>query len=132
MTLSDLKRVAPAKRQLIAMRQRIAKVEAALKSPVTYTIGGVKITTAYGRTLESSFAYLEKLKHIYVQRLIELEEHVKYVSEWIMAIEDPITSEAFYNRYILGHTWEQVSYKVRGNTPDSLRMRCSRYLQKEG
>lgn len=64
------------------------------------------------------------------------EERVKKSSEihaFILGIEDEQTRRAFYLKFVLCLSWEEVGQRLGGgNSAASARMRVVRYLKKEG
>lgn len=59
---------------------------------------------------------------------------VQEVETWINTVPDPIVQKAIRLRYMDGAVrpdWSSVANKVRGNSPDGIRMAVTRFLQKK-
>lgn len=56
----------------------------------------------------------------------------KHLEQYIAGIRDSFTRQIFTYRFVRGFTWAKVAQLVGGgNTPDSVRMACRRYLRSE-
>ena len=71
---------------------------------------------------------LMALAEHYEQRLDEIQHETAELVAFIEGIEDPITREAFTMRYVRGLNWVQTAHRLRGVTPDSIRMAHNRLL----
>ncbi len=55
------------------------------------------------------------------------------IVDFIKDCKDSLVSQAMYNRYLCGKSWEQVSLALGGYcTADCIRKMVERYLQKKG
>lgn len=57
-----------------------------------------------------------------------LEQKRDEIERFIEGIEDNLTRRIFTMRFIKGYSWARVAYRTN-NTPDSVRMRCKRYMK---
>ena len=75
--------------------------------------------------------------------IVDLEERIAYlkktiaaeegdISAWIGSIDDILTRQIFRLRFLCGLPWADVAQTVGGrNTASSVKMVCSRYLDKQ-
>ena len=56
-----------------------------------------------------------------------IKERVR-LERWIAAITDSLTRQVFTARFVEGLTWAEVADYVGGNTEDSVKKICYRYL----
>ena len=88
--------------------------------------GGGSMLSVQERTIER----LEKLRNIYAYRLEKYISEKVAVEEFIGGIDDVLIQQIFILRFVEGYKWFRVAMEIGGgNTEDSVRMACKRYLE---
>ena len=59
----------------------------------------------------------------------QASEELRRLTEWIDTIPDPMTHEIFRLRFEECYTWNGVAHAIGGNTEDSVKKMCYRYLK---
>ena len=131
MTLKELSQLYYLNREIEMDRQRLQELE--LKAlPGAQVITGMPRTSGVTDNVGMCAAEIADLRGIieakHQQCLYERNRLERYIS----SIDDSLLRQIFTYRFINGLPWEQVASCVRGgNTKDSVRMMCYRYLSKE-
>jgi len=74
---------------------------------------------------------ISKLKKQLQRRIDKLLNLMKETNEYINNIDDSLIRQIISLKYVDGLTWEQVAASIGGgNTPDSVRKMCNRFLEK--
>ena len=131
MTLKELSQLFWLKKEIALHQQRLAEIRAAMQSPKAQNLSGMP--KGGGRNLievqTEEILRLEGMIDKLEQRC--REERVKLES-YIETIEDSHTRQIFLYRFEYGLTWVQIALKVGGgNTDDSVKKTCYRYLRKK-
>lgn len=72
------------------------------------------------------------LRTVIVEKQRRCIQEQKNLEQYIAGIRDSLTRQIFTYRFVRGFTWAKVAQLVGGgNTPDSVRMACRRYLRSE-
>ena len=88
--------------------------------------GGGNMLSVQERTVER----LEQLRSIYAYRLEKYISEKVEVEKFIDGIDDVLIQQIFILRFVEGHKWFRVAMEIGGgNTEDSVRMACKRYLE---
>lgn len=131
MTLKELSQLYYLNREIEMDRQRLQELE--LKAlPGAQVITGMPRASGVTDNVGMCAAEIADLRGIieakHQQCLYERNRLERYIS----GIDDSLLRQIFTYRFINGLPWEQVAACVRGgNTKDSVRMMCYRYLSKE-
>lgn len=82
---------------------------------------------------ERAVERLERLRRMYEYRLERYQKELIEVEAFIDGIDDVLTQQVFILRFVKGYRWSKVAMEIGGgNTEDSVRKVCSRYLEKHG
>lgn len=82
---------------------------------------------------ERAVERLEHLRRMYEYRLERYQRELIEVEAFIDGIDDVLTQQVFILRFVKGYSWPKVAMEIGGgNTEDSVRKVCSRYLEKHG
>ena len=75
---------------------------------------------------------IKRLQRKLKRRIGELMDAVEEAEEHIQSVDDSLTRQILSLRYVNGLPWEQVAACIGGgNTADSVRMACDRFLAKD-
>lgn len=128
MTRKELSQLYYLRREIASDRERLAKLEAAATavSPSSSGMPGGKGKVSDKTALATEIADLRAL----IRRKINREEdELLQLMSFIDSIDDSLTRQIFTARFVDGLSWAAVAMKVGGgNTPESVRQLCSRYL----
>lgn len=58
----------------------------------------------------------------------DLAESARRIERYVESIEDTWTRVLFRLHYVNGLSWSETAHAVGGNTKDSVRMACKRYI----
>lgn len=82
---------------------------------------------------ERAVERLEHLRRMYEYRLERYQKELIEVEAFIDGIDNVLTQQVFILRFVKGYRWSKVAMEIGGgNTEDSVRKVCSRYLEKHG
>lgn len=82
---------------------------------------------------ERAVERLEHLRRMYEYRLERYQKELIEVETFIDGIDNVLTQQVFILRFVKGYRWSKVAMEIGGgNTEDSVRKVCSRYLEKHG
>lgn len=113
--------------------RQIREVIRSLGELTGVNLGG---TPAGGNRLsvqERAIERLEHLRRMYEYRLERYQKELIEVEAFIDGIDDVLTQQVFILRFVKGYRWSKVAMEIGGgNTEDSVRKVCSRYLEKHG
>lgn len=73
---------------------------------------------------------LAKRRDVLKEQLAATWAEYDSLSRELDSVNDPLARQALVLRYREGLTWRQTAHRMPGNTPDSLRAMCKRYLAK--
>ena len=80
---------------------------------------------------ERAVERLEHLRRMYEYRLERYQKELIEVEAFIDGIDNVLTQQVFILRFVKGYRWSKVAMEIGGgNTEDSVRKVCSRYLEK--
>lgn len=82
---------------------------------------------------ERRLLQLERLAGELIRDIEKCEERRKRIEEYIAAIPDSRTRSVFVLRFLRGMSWRMIALRLGGgNTSDSAKKICYRYLKKAG
>lgn len=82
---------------------------------------------------ERTVERIEHLRRMYEHRLEMYLKEKNEIETFINGIEDLLVQQIFILRFVNGYKWVKVALEIGGgNTEDSVRMMCQRYLKKHG
>lgn len=132
MNLHDLSQLYWLRREIKLDEERLRELESrAYNAPGSGAAGG-------GRQPESSRTerYALELAAIHATVAAKQAQCVaerQRLETYIAGIDDSLTRQIYTLRFVDGLTWEQVAARIGGgNTADSVRMACYRYLRAHG
>lgn len=75
---------------------------------------------------------LEKLERLYLQKRETYEKELLECQSFIESIDDSLVRQIITLRFAEGKQWKRIAFEVGGNTEDSVRKTCERYLKSVG
>lgn len=132
MTVKELSQLYYLIRETEADQRRLDELEAAACAPGSPRLDGMPRIQRQGSKIEKLAAEIVDLQMIIAARQIQCVHERARLERWISAIPDSFLRQIFHYRFVEGLSWRQVAFRVGGgNTSDSVRMACMRYLDKE-
>lgn len=133
MTLKELSQLYYLNKEIERDKKRLEELRAkscSLSSPaITGMPGGGSIS---GSSIDRYIAEIVDLEAIISAKITQCLHERNRLERYIADISDSLTRQIFTQRFINGQTWLQVAHSVGGyNTADSVRMTCTRYINKE-
>ena len=131
MTLKELSQLYWLNREIEMDKKRLEELESELSSVSSPEISDMPKSTSYDNKLERKV-----IDKVCLQSIIDkknkrcIQERIK-LELYICTIPDSLLRQIFTYRFINGLTWYQIAEHIGGgNTEDSVRMTCYRYLKK--
>ena len=81
-----------------------------------------------GSAIERHIAEIVDLEFIISAKITQCIHERARLERYIAEIPDSLTRQIFTLRFINGLPWAQVAYSIGGNTEDSVKKICYRYL----
>lgn len=131
MTVKELSQLYWLNREIEMDMERLRQLEAAASAPKAQKIDGMPRSPGYGDTLARMVAEIVDLKAIIAAKQQQCIHERSRLERYIAGIPDSLTRQIFTLRFINGLTWYQVAMHIGGNTEDSVKKVCYRYLDKE-
>lgn len=129
MTKKELSQLYWLNREIEMDKRRLEELEALATSTGTQNLDGMPHMSGYGDALARCVADIVDLKAIIAAKQQQCVYERNRLERYIANIPDSMTRQIFALRFINGLTWYQVAAHVGGgNTEDSVRMACNRYL----
>ena len=75
---------------------------------------------------------LEKLERLYLRKRETYEKELLECQSFIESIDDSFVRQIITLRFADGKQWKRIAFEVGGNTEDSVRKTCERYLKSVG
>lgn len=133
MTVKDLSQLYWLNREIEQDQKRLAELERMASSPSTSDLTGTPSNkTGYVNSkIERYVAEIVDLRAIITAKQQQCIHERNRLERWICDIPDSLLRMIFTLRFINGLTWYQVSLHIGGgNTEDSVKKACYRYLDK--
>ena len=133
MTLKELSQLYYLNREIERDRQRLEDLKARSRSLPGINYSGMPGGGSFsGSTIDRYIAEIVDLEAIISAKITQCLHERSRLERYIADIPDSLTRMIFTLRFINGLTWLQVALHVGGgNTADSVRMACNRYIDKE-
>lgn len=130
MTLEELDRHAELRRRLDRDKELLASLYSAIDLGAQ-TITGMPHPSGYRDKLGELIPEIAAVKDDIADLAMQIRAEEKEVIAFIETITDVYTGTLFKLRFLRGLTWKEVAAVVRGgNTEESVRSACYRYLRK--
>ena len=130
MTSSELKNLYYLKKEIKQQQRRIAELEAAATNCST-KITGLPSGKGISDKIGNYAAQIADLKALLDLNLKKCFYELNRLDRFIQSVEDPLLRQILTCRFVNGYSWRKIAYTVGGNnTPDGLRVKMMRFLQK--
>lgn len=131
MTVKELSQLYYLNREIEADQQRLDELEVMVSSPKSPNYDGMPHAPGYSDSLSRMVAEIVDLKALIAAKQIQCIHERNRLERYISSIPDSLTRQIFALRFINGLSWYQVAMHIGGNTEDSVKKVCYRYLNKE-
>ena len=133
MTLKELSQLYYLNREIERDKQRLDELKAKSRSIAGPSLSGMPRGGAVsGSSIDRYIAEIVDLEAIISAKITQCLHERNRLERYIADIPDSLTRMIFTLRFINGLTWLQVALHIGGgNTADSVRMTCNRYISKE-
>lgn len=131
MTLKELSQLYWLNREIEADQRRIDALQVAAYAPPPPDMSGMPHAGETARRVENMAVEITTLQGIIRAKQEQcLYERIR-LERYIATIPDSLTRQIFTLRFVNGLDWAQVAYSIGGgNTADSVKKTCYRYLRK--
>lgn len=131
MTLKELSQLYWLNREIEADQRRLEDLQVAAYAPPPPDLSGMPRANGNSRRVESMAVEITTLQGIIRAKRDQcIYERVR-LEQYITDIPDSLTRQIFTLRFVNGLDWAQVAYSIGGgNTPDSVKKTCYRYLRR--
>lgn len=133
MTLKELSQLYYLNREIERDKQRLDDLKSRSRSLPGSNLSGMPRGGAIdGSNIDRYIAEIVDLEAIISAKITQCMHERNRLERYIADIPDSLTRMVFTLRFINGLTWVQVAMHIGGgNTADSVRMACNRYISKE-
>ena len=131
MTVKELSQLYWLNREIEQDQKRLYELEQRAISPSSPSITGLPFSKGFPQSsVERCAAEIVDLKAIIEAKQQQCIHERNRLERWIGDIPDSLLRMIFTLRFVNGLTWNQVAHHIGGNTEDSVRKACYRYLDK--
>lgn len=132
MTKKELSQLYWLRREIEEDRRRLDELEAIAASPASPRYDGMPHAPGAGDGMARMAAEIADLKAIISAKQQLCVHECKRLARYISSIPDSRTRLIFAFRFMEGLSWRQIAVRVGGgNTEDSVKKTCYRYLDRE-
>lgn len=132
MTLKELSQLYWLIKEIKMDEERLRELESSAMSVSAQVITGMPRGSRNNRSpIEAVTAEIIDLKTIIAAKQIQCVHERARLERYIASIDDSLTRMVFTARFVEGKTWADVADAIGGNTEDSVKKVCYRYLNRE-
>lgn len=132
MTLKELSQLYWLIKEIKMDEERLRELESSAMSVSAQVITGMPHGPRSNRSpIEAITAEIIDLKTIIAAKQIQCVHERARLERYIASIDDSLTRMVFTARFVEGKTWADVADAIGGNTEDSVKKVCYRYLNRE-
>lgn len=129
MTKKELSQLYWLNREIEMDMTRLKELEEMAAAPKSLKLDGMPHSSGYGDALARVVAEIVDLKAIIAAKQQQCIHERSRLERYIADIPDSLTRQIFTLRFINGLSWYQVAVHIGGgNSEDSVRKTCDRYL----
>ncbi len=130
MTLKGLSQYYYIKKEIIDLQERLQELRNSTGSIASPDWSGMPKASNTSSKVEREALKLVELERELENQYIRLYDKKREIEEYIASIDDPLMRLIFRYRFIDCLSWQRVAFKVGGgNTAQSVKMRCYRYIK---
>lgn len=129
MTLKELSQLYYLNREIDTEQKRLDELRAKASAPGSPNYDGMPKSPTYENRLERYVAEIVDLEAIISAKITQCVHERNRLERYIADIPDSLTRQIFTLRFINGLSWLQVAYSIGGNTEQSVKMICYRYIK---
>lgn len=130
MTLHDLNQLCDLRHEVNALSERLGALQSRATA-TTSSLSGLPNAPGYSDKVGDYAVAMADLKEIISERLEQCVVKLREVEMYISNIDDSLTRQVMMYRFAYDMSWRDVAAQVGGgNTEDSVRKMCYRYLEK--
>ncbi len=131
MTLDELSQLYYLSKELEADQRRYEALQAVAQAAPTQRLTGMPAAPHSNESnVERLALELVDLQAIIAARQIQCIHEQARLERWISDIPDSLTRQIYHYRFVEGYSWFKVAQAIGGNTADSVKQRCYRYLRR--
>lgn len=132
MTLKELSQLYYLNKEIKTDKERLETLRAKVTSVSGVTVSDMPKGNNQDNQLEKYIAEIVDLEAIISAKLTQCMHERNRLMRYISEIPDSLTRQIFTLRFVNGLSWLQVAMHIGGgNTADSVRKTCNRYINKE-
>ena len=126
MTLKELSQFHYLKQEIRRDEERLRELEA-IATDTAVKLSGIP----FGEGVSDIACQIADLRKELQEKMKEaLTEHNR-ILRYVRAIDDSLTRQIFWLRFLDGLSWEMVADKIGGTSSDSVKKTCYRYLKRK-
>lgn len=131
MTLKELSQLYYLSREIEMDHNRLEKMKASASGSFSPNITGIASGGNCDNRIERLDAEIVELEGIISEKIIKCMHERNRLERYIADIPDSLTRQIFTMRFLQGWPWIKIAFSVGGgNTDDSVKKTCYRYLNK--
>ena len=131
MTKKELKNLYYLKKEIVEEKKRIKELEN-LATSCTAKVTELTNKTEVIDRVGNYATEIADLKSLLDLNLKKCFYELNRLDRFIQSIDDPLLRQIIAYRFINGYSWAKISYTIGGNnTPDGLRIKMMRFLDKK-
>ena len=130
MTLRELSQLYWLNREIENEKERLRRLESRAYAVGAAPAGNMPRASEVSRKTERYAVAIASIRRTIEDNLIRCQEERAKLEAYISGIDDSLTREIYRLRFISGLPWAQVAASIGGgNTADSVKKTCYRYLR---
>ena len=131
MTKKELSQLYYLKKEIKEQQRRLKELEI-LATNCTANVTGLPNGNGVSDKIANYATEIADLKSLLDLNLKKCFYELNRLDRFIQSIDDPLLRQIITYRFINGYSWAKISYTIGGNnTPDGLRIKMMRFLDKK-
>ena len=133
MTVKELSQLYWLRKEIERDERRLEELRATIYNPSGGSAAGGHVQGGKVESkIERMAAEIVDLEAIITARYIQCAHERNRLERYISTIEDSLIRQIITLRFVDGLAWYQVAQQIGGNTEDSVKKMCYRFLKKNG
>lgn len=129
MTLKELSQLYILNREIEIETERLERLKSSAYGVGAAKSDGMPHGSEPSRTTEVKAVSISNLEQIIAGKVERARQEKERLEQYIASIDDSLTRQIYTLRFAECMSWEQVAVKIGGNTADSVKKVCYRYLR---